>query len=206
MSTTALGQQESVKGAEPETPRSAKHDDSVPAVKCLKSGPGWNSGTSEQDKFLGENEISDEELIARVAYAEVHGANGPGADTSSQIEDAKGIAETILNRSLVYYKQTGKSLPEMIYKRNVYFAIQGKNNKPSPDFLCPKDMKLWNAIRKHAHGIYEDGSIRVLSGDATAFYLGNGKTPPPKWAVPAKQVLPKGATQAKRLKFYKVNP
>lgn len=198
--------QEAVKGGEAEAPRSASPQSaSGSTVKCLKSGPGWSlSGIDQQEKFIGDNQISDEELIARLAYAESVGLDGASAPSTLLIADAKGIAETILNRSLLSAK-SGKSLIEMVYKRNAYSSIQGANNKPSPDFLCPRNLPLWTAVREHAHGIYDDGSIRVLSGDATAYYKDSGKGSKPKWAVPKNQQPLKGA-MGKSIKFYKVVP
>ncbi len=119
---------------------------------------------------------SEQELMARLTYAEVLAANC----TSLNLQMVEPIATVIWNR----HKLFKQSLREVIFTRD-QFASSLNIYKESryKDFLCPKDKKLWAYVQEKIKDITE-GKSSLFESTVVHYYLfkHSVRFKPPSWA------------------------
>jgi hypothetical protein len=132
----------------------------------------------------------DAELATRLAYAETLAANCP--DHNVQVSDL--VAAVIGNRIRIRHGD----VKSVVYQRDQFSS--SLNIYPESryrDFLCPRDVELWNLIAGKVLGnLQEAGPGKPIPQDAVNYYLyrHSPRFNPPAWEL-EEIVLEKGAVR-----------
>ena len=122
---------------------------------------------------------SDEELVARLAYAETLAANCP----EFQKEVLYPIVRVIQNRIA---KRKG-DVKSVVFQRDQFASsLNGYDDSKWREFLCPTDPSLWQTALRAARAYLPNGGSMItnMSTEAFNYYLfrHSSKFSPPDWA------------------------